>query len=71
MENAKCVVCGSDKSLPCTNCGSVFYCGSNHRKKHWNEHKTECKPFKIQVSDEMGRFVNFQFPCEFYFYVTG
>eukprot|EP01063_Lacrimia_lanifica_P039637 TRINITY_DN8755_c0_g1_i1.p1 TRINITY_DN8755_c0_g1~~TRINITY_DN8755_c0_g1_i1.p1 ORF type:complete len:291 (+),score=110.81 TRINITY_DN8755_c0_g1_i1:50-922(+) len=46
----QCIGCGGavlrEKSLRCTQCKSVYYCGAECQKKHWKAgHKTRCKHF--------------------------
>lgn len=55
MEN--CVVCNESAPFKCTACKLVNYCGAAHQKKDWPKHKINCRPFKIERSDELGRFL--------------
>ena len=43
----------------CTACRKVCYCEKACQKKHWKEHKFECKslPYKIGQSPDVGRFL--------------
>jgi hypothetical protein len=38
-----CAVCGAASNKRCAGCQSVFYCGGEHQKAHWQTHKKECK----------------------------
>lgn len=40
----RCAVCGAGAGLNrCAGCGLVYYCGREHQKGHWKEHKVACK----------------------------
>ena len=54
-----CATCKKAAETKCTNCRNVFYCSKECQKKHWKEHKYECKsmPYKIGKSPELGRFL--------------
>lgn len=43
----KCAVCEIDSDLKCSGCKEVSYCTTDHQKKHWKEHKNDCKPFAV------------------------
>ncbi|KAJ9577911.1 hypothetical protein L9F63_025224 [Diploptera punctata] len=53
----QCAVCGSSVSVVCSQCETVAYCGPEHQKSHWLEHKTLCTPYTIQRSDTLGRYL--------------
>jgi hypothetical protein len=39
-----CVVCDRSYQLKlCQKCKSVYYCGRDHQRQHWKEHKRTCK----------------------------
>lgn len=38
-------------------CKAAVYCNADHQKKHWKEHKLDCKPFKVSRSEESGRYL--------------
>ena len=40
--NPTCKICGKPGKR-CTNCSSVAYCGKEHQKQDWKNHKTACK----------------------------
>lgn len=44
-KTASCAFCGaySAQLKSCTRCGKVKYCGKECQRKHWNEHKHQCK----------------------------
>ena len=53
-----CLVCKATSATPCGGCGTVSYCGKECQKKHWKEHKSKCKAYKIVSSaEEHGRHV--------------
>lgn len=52
-----CAVCGIGAPYKCTACKSVSYCGVEHQKSDWNRHKVECRPFKIEHSEALGRYL--------------
>ena len=41
-EKKPCVVCKKPGRL-CTNCRMAAYCGVEHQKQDWKEHKGVCK----------------------------
>ena len=47
------------KTKACTACRAVYYCCKECQKKHWKEHKFQCKalPYKFGKSPELGRFL--------------
>ena len=51
-----CAVCGAGVSVVCSQCETVAYCGPEHQKSHWLEHKTLCTPYTIQRSETFGRY---------------
>lgn len=53
----QCAVCGSGVSVVCSQCETVAYCGPEHQKSHWLEHKTLCTPYTIQHSETFGRYL--------------
>lgn len=52
-----CVICNEEAPFKCTACKLVNYCGAEHQKKDWPNHKIRCRPFKIEQSDELGRYL--------------
>ena len=43
-----CGVLGSEKMRKCKGCKTVFYCGKECQKQHWDElHKVACKDFGV------------------------
>ena len=54
-----CATCNKAAETKCTNCRKVFYCSKECQKRHWKEHKYDCKsmPYKIGKSPELGRFL--------------
>lgn len=57
MDSGKCVICDQPASQACAHCGTISYCGKEHQKEHWPSHKNVCKPYKIERTDEMGRYM--------------
>lgn len=42
-----CVTCGKTENLfLCSKCNSVSYCGREHQKQDWNNHKKTCKKLR-------------------------
>lgn len=37
-----CPICNQTALKFCGRCRNVWYCGKNHQKQHWKEHKTKC-----------------------------
>ncbi|XP_075166937.1 SET and MYND domain containing, arthropod-specific, member 5 [Haematobia irritans] len=51
-----CAVCQVPATLTCSACKSVKYCGKDHQREHWKEHKVECEsPYKIETDPILGR----------------
>lgn len=47
----QCAVCDVDAALKCTACKVTFYCGPEHQRQHWKEHKPLCqRPFVVEAS---------------------
>ncbi len=42
IEHKPCVICSTPGKL-CDGCGSIAYCGRNHRKQDWKRHRSACK----------------------------
>jgi hypothetical protein len=38
-----CQVCAVDCNMACSGCRQVYYCGADHQKQDWKEHKKTCK----------------------------
>lgn len=38
--------CNEPGKLKCTGCESIYYCSAACQKKHWGDHKTQCKKTK-------------------------
>lgn len=51
----KCEVCGEPSELKCSACKLVSYCGKEHQKQGWKDHKISCKPFEIQTDPVYGK----------------
>lgn len=47
MNEHKCEECGEPAALKCSACKLVAYCGKEHQKKHWKQHKSLCRPFEV------------------------
>ncbi|KAK4873758.1 hypothetical protein RN001_013118 [Aquatica leii] len=50
-----CAECQQPAELKCSGCKLIAYCCKEHQKKHWKTHKSECRPFEIQTSPDLGR----------------
>lgn len=57
VETGKCAVCTEEAPFKCTACKTVNYCSVAHQKKDWTKHKINCRPFKIEQSNELGRYL--------------
>lgn len=53
----KCIICANDAPFKCTACKTAYYCCAEHQKKDWSKHKINCRPFKIERSDKLGRYL--------------
>ncbi|XP_056638208.1 SET domain-containing protein SmydA-8-like [Diorhabda sublineata] len=51
----KCEICGEPSELKCSACKSVSYCGKEHQKQGWKDHKILCKPYEIQTDPVYGK----------------
>ena len=45
----------SDTLMKCRDCKCVWYCDAACQKRHWKEHKKECKPFKKELARRGGK----------------
>ncbi|KAK5641450.1 hypothetical protein RI129_009997 [Pyrocoelia pectoralis] len=52
-----CAECQQPANLKCSGCKLVSYCSKDHQKNHWQVHKTLCRPFEVQTSQELGRYL--------------
>ena len=48
-----CAMCGKTAETKCTACKAVFYCSKGCQKKHWKEHKFECKKLPYKVNSDI------------------
>ncbi|EDV37528.1 uncharacterized protein Dana_GF13486 [Drosophila ananassae] len=55
MSPNPCHVCQEPTKTKCSNCNQVSYCSVQHQKQDWKAHKTNCHPFKIAHSEQLGR----------------
>lgn len=53
----RCAVCEDAVSVLCSQCEIVAYCGPEHQKRHWPEHKNLCNPYSIERNDTLGRYL--------------
>ena len=37
-----CAVCSAACTKSCASCHSVYYCGRQHQRQHWKQHKSQC-----------------------------
>ncbi|XP_058984762.1 SET domain-containing protein SmydA-8-like [Musca domestica] len=52
----RCAVCQVPATLTCSACKSVKYCGKDHQREHWQEHKVECESsYRIENDAILGR----------------
>ncbi|KAL1497645.1 hypothetical protein ABEB36_008568 [Hypothenemus hampei] len=55
MPETTCAECGQPADLKCSACKLVAYCGKEHQKKHWKEHKSFCRPFEVVENSQKGK----------------
>ena len=54
--SGSCPVCNKPAQSRCSACYISFYCGAEHQKEHWKEHKLSCKkPYKLDKNEVCGR----------------
>ena len=46
-DEGPCPMCQKTARNKCTACKEVFYCSKGCQKKHWKQHKFECKGMKL------------------------
>lgn len=56
-EEGSCGVCGTAAKLRCGGCSNVHYCCRDHQRKHWAQHREECRPIKQIESPQDGRYL--------------
>lgn len=52
-----CAVCGESAPFKCTACKAVWYCSVAHQKRDWRGHKVACRPFRVEQSAALGRYL--------------
>lgn len=52
-----CGVCRAASSLTCGGCGVMYYCGKDHQRRDWAQHRALCRPYKEVVDPKLGRCV--------------
>lgn len=57
MVVGSCAVCGCSASQWCGKCHLTAYCGKEHQKQHWKTHRSECSPYRVCQSEELGRYM--------------
>ncbi|KAK7070870.1 hypothetical protein SK128_003136 [Halocaridina rubra] len=57
MTATKCAVCQSPASQKCAKCFVTAYCSREHQKQHWKTHRSECSPYRVCHSAELGRYL--------------
>lgn len=57
VSDSLCAICEQPAPFKCTACKTVFYCGVKHQKEDWHNHKSQCRPFTISESLELGRYL--------------
>ncbi|XP_011312778.1 protein msta, isoform A-like [Fopius arisanus] len=50
-----CAVCKQSAQQKCSACKLVFYCSREHQRCHWKEHAKNCRSFKLQTNEILGR----------------
>ncbi|XP_076056980.1 SET domain-containing protein SmydA-8-like [Oratosquilla oratoria] len=57
MAGGVCALCMGPASQRCGKCHVVCYCSREHQKQHWKTHKNECSPYRVLVSEVLGRYL--------------
>ncbi|KAK3877376.1 hypothetical protein Pcinc_017909 [Petrolisthes cinctipes] len=52
-----CGICEVSAHLSCSGCGKVHYCGKEHQRQHWPQHRQQCQPFKLVSSAVAGSYL--------------
>lgn len=52
-----CAICQVPATQTCSACKLVKYCGEEHQRQHWKQHKNECRPFRIENDAILGRYL--------------
>ncbi|XP_071549534.1 SET domain-containing protein SmydA-8-like isoform X1 [Panulirus ornatus] len=52
-----CEVCEASDTLVCSACHTSHYCSSDHRRRHWDAHKINCRPMIERQDPLAGRFM--------------
>jgi len=55
MNEKQCAVCGVDGLHQCSVCKSIRYCSKAHQKLHWKVHKLNCRAWKEECDDKIGK----------------
>lgn len=56
-DSARCPICRKAGDKKCSGCHKIYYCSSEHQKKHWKVHKNDCRNFIIKRNETYGRFL--------------
>ena len=54
-----CAVCDSCDGVNlrrCNGCFQVAYCSKDHQRRHWPQHRRECRPFREVHLERKGRW---------------
>ena len=52
-----CVVCNAPSTSKCGRCHIAYYCGTEHQREHWKDHKQICRPRQIPTVTAPGAAV--------------
>ncbi|XP_046681271.1 uncharacterized protein LOC124368041 [Homalodisca vitripennis] len=57
MAGTPCSVCGLEAQIKCPGCARILYCCEDHKKEDAGQHKTNCKPYRIERNEKYGRYL--------------
>ncbi|CAH1266376.1 TDRD1 [Branchiostoma lanceolatum] len=52
LQDKPCAQCGAAAEQRCGRCLSVYYCSRDHQKEHWKAHRLDCKPYRIERTED-------------------
>ena len=57
--SASCAVegCQAESLFRCSKCGTVTYCGKDHQKSHWSQHKYACAEATVTIPSHSTNFL--------------
>ena len=52
-----CAVCCGPASHWCGGCSNLWYCSPAHQRQHWADHKSNCRPTRVESSPQLGKYL--------------